>query len=152
MVAAGRPGSVPADFRAALQVLWGRGWALWPRPGSGLLTENSRVPVAEAVQGTKRRRSGARRGQPAQGSSPRPAPAARGPSAALAPRFPAPVPSSPPPQRCGRMARVAAPLLFVKQALPLGRGARGLWRVPGQDYINQSIISPEKPSTSQSKS
>ena len=56
------------------------------------------------------------------------------------------------PQRCGQIARVAALLLFVKQALSLGRRARGMWRIPGKDYINQSIISPEKPSTNESKS
>lgn len=56
------------------------------------------------------------------------------------------------PQRCGQIARVAALLLFVKQALSLGRGARGMWRIPGKDYINQSIISPEKSGTNRSKS
>lgn len=56
------------------------------------------------------------------------------------------------PKGVGQIARVAALLLFVKQALSPGRGARGMWRILGQDYINQSIISPEKPSTNESKS
>lgn len=166
-------------LRSALEVFGGRGWALWTRPGSGDCPRRARRslwrrPVAgdkEADTGSKQR-TGAHmhpRARPTQSPSPwAPAPRCSGlcvwkvrsfqswlPSLTIA--FSKrrlnvchPLPSHP--QRCGQIARVTALLLFVKQALSLGRGARGMWRIPGQDYINQSIISPEKWSTNESKS
>lgn len=175
LAAAGHLRSVPSYLlRSALEVFWGRGWALWTRPGSGDCPRR----VAEACGGGQRGRhweqtEDRRTHAPTRASHPEslpmsPAPRCSGlcvwkvrsfqswlPSLTIA--FSKrrlnvchPLPSHP--QRCGQIARVAGLLLFVKQALSLGRGARGMWRIPGQDYINQSIISPEKWSTNESKS
>lgn len=169
-MAAGRSRSVPAYFRAALEVLWGRGGRCGRPRALGLLTENSQFPVAEAAAGTKRHTPQRAEGRlhSARARSPPPAPpggragspapcpgeaTARSACSPLLPlRRPMPVPFSQPPPKVWPIARVAALLLFVKQALSLGRVARGMWQIPGKDYINQSIISPEKPSTNQSKS
>lgn len=81
LAAAGRPRSVPGyPLRSALEVLWGRGWALWTHPESGGCSQRAHRsqswrPVAGDKEADTRskQRAGAHmypRAYPTQGSSP----------------------------------------------------------------------------------
>lgn len=57
LAAAGHPRSVLGyPLRSALEVLWGRGWALWTHPGSGGCSESAQIPVVKACDRGQRGR------------------------------------------------------------------------------------------------
>lgn len=166
LVAAGRPRPVPGYSDLLSRCSGAAGGRCGRALGPGLLAESAQIPVVEAVAGDKEAHPGASRGQagraPTRAARSRPGLLPRGPRLGKSPLAAPAHPSG----HCTQQRVSPSPLppkvwadcksccsVIVGQTGPFSweRGA-GMWRIPGKDYINQSIISLEKPSTNQSKS